>query len=234
MKEPCYSKTKYSSETKEKSYLVYKRIDFINYWLYTFAAIGLLCLTEPFVTIWLGKDFVMSRGILFVSIITFYLKGINSGIDIAKNAAGLYYPDRYVPIFEAILNLVLSIFLANKIGLLGVLVGTLVSFLVFSFWIKPYVVYRDVFQVPFKEYVLWESKKIIIALFIAGALFGTQSLIHISNAFTELIVKLIITAIVSNLMLVIVFYRTEEFDYIKIFCKNIFGKLINSHKNNTF
>lgn len=223
-----------ASETKEKSYLVYKRIDFINYWLYTFAAIGLLCLTEPFVTIWLGKDFVMSRGILFVSIITFYLKGINSGIDIAKNAAGLYYPDRYVPIFEAILNLVLSIFLANKIGLLGVLVGTLVSFLVFSLWIKPYVVYRDVFQVPFKEYVLWESKKIIIALFIAGALFGTQSLIHISNAFTELIVKLIITAIVSNLMLVIVFYRTEEFDYIKIFCKNIFGKLINSHKNNTF
>lgn len=114
------------------------------------------------------------------------------------------------------------------------LVGTLVSFLVFSFWIKPYVVYRDVFQVPFKEYVLWESKKIIIALFIAGALFGTQSLIHISNAFTELIVKLIITVIVSNLMLVFVFYRTEEFDYIKIFCKNIFGKLINSHKNNTF
>lgn len=117
-----------ASETKEKAYLIYKKIDFINYWLYTFSAIGLLCLTEPFITIWLGKDYVMSRGILFVSVITFYLKGINSGIDIAKNAAGLYYPDRYVPMFEAVLNLVLSIFLANRIGLLGVLIGTLVSF----------------------------------------------------------------------------------------------------------
>lgn len=216
-----------ASETKEKAYSVYKRIDFINYWLYTFAAIGLLCLTEPFITIWLGKDYVMSREILFVSVITFYLKGINSGIDIAKNAAGLYYPDRYIPMFEAALNLVLSIFLAQKIGLLGVLIGTLVSFLVFSFWIKPYVVYRDVFHVQFKEYVLWESKKIIIALLIASVLFGIQSLIHISNVFVELIVKLIITVIASNLMLVIVFYRTEEFGYIKRFCKNILGKLIN-------
>lgn len=219
-----------ASESKEKAYLIYKKIDFINYWLYTFSAIGLLCLTEPFITIWLGKDYVMSRGILFVSVITFYLKGINSGIDIAKNAAGLYYPDRYVPMFEAVLNLVLSIFLANRIGLLGVLIGTLVSFLVFSFWIKPYVVYRDVFHIQFKEYVLWESKKIIIALVIAIALFGIQSLIHISNVFIELIVKLIITVIVSNLLLVIIFYRTEEFDYIKMFCKTILVKFVNIKK----
>lgn len=219
-----------ASETKEKAYSVYKQIDFINYWLYTFASIGLLCLTEPFITLWLGEDYVMSRGILFVAVITFYLKGINSGIDIAKNAAGLYYPDRYVPMFEAALNLVLSIFLANKIGLIGVLIGTLVSFLVFSFWIKPYVVYRDVFHIQFKEYVLWESKKIIIALVIAIALFGIQSLIHIPNVFIELIVKLIITVIVSNLLLVIIFYRTEEFDYIKMFCKTILVKFVNIKK----
>lgn len=216
-----------ASETKEKAYSVYKQIDFINYWLYTFASIGLLCLTEPFITLWLGEDYVMSRGILFVAVITFYLKGINSGIDIAKNAAGLYYPDRYVPMFEAALNLVLSIILAHKIGLLGVLIGTLVSFLLFSFWIKPYVVYRDVFNVPFKDYVIWESKKIIIAVIIAALLFAAQNMIHVSNLFIEFVLKLIITVIVSNLLLVIIFNRTKEFDYIKIFYKSILTKFAN-------
>lgn len=73
-----------ASESKERAYEVYKRIDFINFWMYTFSSICLLCLTEPFIKIWLGEAYVLSKGILVVAVVTFYLKGINSGVDVEK------------------------------------------------------------------------------------------------------------------------------------------------------
>lgn len=204
-----------ASESKEKAYAVYKQIDFVNYWLYTFSATCLLCLTEPFIRIWLGQDYVLPKGILIISVLLFYLKGINSGIDVAKNAAGLYHPDRFVPLIEAMVNLIISIVLAHRIGLVGVLIGTLVSFLMLSFWIKPYFVFRDVFQVRFWEYVAWEGKKVLLAFVIGAALYVLQLKLQFSNMFLELVVKALFTGVVSNVLLSVVFFKTSEFGYIR-------------------
>ena len=204
-----------ASDTKERAYTVYKRIDFINFWLYTFCAICLLCLIEPFVAIWLGEKFILSKGILILAVVLFYLQGLNSGIDIAKSAAGLYYPDRYIPMCEAILNMGISVALAPRYGVAGVLTGTLVSFLVFSFWTKPYFVYRDVFQVPFGEYVSWEGKKILISAVIAVVVYSFVSRIMLSNAIAGFCVKTLACLVLSNLALVIVFGKTDEFRYIR-------------------
>ena len=57
---------------------------------------------RAFVAIWLGQDFVLTKAILILAVAIYYFKGINSGIDIAKNAAGLYYPDRFIPMAEAL------------------------------------------------------------------------------------------------------------------------------------
>ncbi|MDO4514882.1 MAG: oligosaccharide flippase family protein [Lachnospiraceae bacterium] len=210
-----------ASESKEKIYEVYKRIDFINFWMYTFSSICLLCLTEPFIKIWLGDAYVLSKGILVVAVVTFYLKGINSGIDVAKNAAGLYHPDRYVPMMEAGLNLVISIVLAHQIGLLGVLIGTLVSFCVFSFWTKPFFVYRDVFSVPFITYVLWEGKKIAIAFILGLTIYAGIKYLSFGNIYFDFICKTIISLAASNLLLVVFFHKTNEFKYIQSFVSKV-------------
>ena len=214
-----------ASESKEKAYAVYKRIDFINYWLYTFSAVCLLCLTEPFIKIWLGTDYILPKGILIVSVVLFYLKGLNSGVDVAKNAAGLYYPDRFVPLIEAMLNLVISIILAYRIGLLGVLVGTLVSFLLLSFWTKPYFVFRDVFSVRFSEYVIWEGKKILLSFVIGAVLYVLQLKIQLSNIYFDLLLKALFTGVMSNVLLCVVFFRTDEFEYIKTMVQTIIHRV---------
>ena len=217
-----------ASETKEKSYLVYKQIDFINFWMYTFSSICLLCLTEPFIKLWLGEDYVLSAAVLEITVLTFYLKGINSGIDIVKNASGLYYPDRYIPIMEALMNLIISIIFAFRYGLLGVLIGTLVSFVCFSFWIKPYFVYKYIFKINFVEYIKWEGKKIILSIFIGIVLYYSCLNITFSNVYMEFIVKLILCTCLSNIFLVAIFFKTKEFQYIKEFILKILKKLSKS------
>ena len=218
-----------ASDTKERAYTVYKRIDFINFWLYTFCAICLLCLIEPFVAIWLGEEFILSKGILILAVVLFYLQGLNSGIDIAKSAAGLYHPDRYVPMCEAILNMGISVALAPRYGVAGVLTGTLVSFLVFSFWTKPYFVYRDVFQVPFREYAAWEGKKILISAVIAVVVYSVVSQIALANAIASFCVKTLVCLVLSNLALVIVFGKTDEFRYIREMLDTLIHRIAPGH-----
>ena len=212
-----------ASESKERTYEVYKHVDFINYWMYTFSSICLLCLTEPFIKIWLGEDYILSKGILVATVVTFYLKGINSGIDVVKNAAGLYHPDRYVSMLEAGINLIISIVLARRIGLLGVLIGTLVSFCMFSFWTKPYFVYRDVFGVPFLKYVVWEGKKIVFAFLLGLVIYIGTSFLSFGNTYLDFVCKAMISLASSNLVLVIFFHKTDEFGYIRTFVRNRAG-----------
>lgn len=214
-----------ASESKEKAYDVYKKIDFINYWLYTFTAICLFCLIEPFVALWLGEDYIMPFSILVLGVMLYYLQGINSGIDVVKNAAGLYRPDRYVPMMEASTNLIVSIILAYKFGLAGVLFGTLFSFLVFSFWTKPYFVYRDVFKVKFSKYVAWEGKKILVGIGIGLITYYVQVHIQYSNLFLTFLMKGIVSVFLSNTLLILSYYRINEFGYIKKLGKGLLYKV---------
>ena len=214
-----------ASESDKRSYTVYKRIDFINYWLYTVSAICLLCLTEPFIKIWLGAEYILPRGILIMAVALFYLKGLNSSVDVAKYAAGLYYPDRFVPLMEALLNLGISVVLAYRIGLLGVLIGTLLSFLLLSFWTKPYFVFRDVFHVRFSEYVIWEGKKILLSFVIGAVLYTVQLKIQLDNIYIDLFLKALFTGLTSNILLCVIFFHTEEFEYIKAMVQTILHRV---------
>lgn len=221
-----------ASESKQRTYEVYKRVDFINYWLYTFSAVCLLCLMEPFVAIWLGQDFVLTKGVLLLTVALYYLKGINSGIDIAKNAAGLYHPDRFVPILEAVTNLVISVILAKRYAVAGVLFGTLVSFLAFSFWTKPYFVCRDVFGIPFGRYVVGEGKKIAVAVLIALITWCAVSSVSLNNGMLSFCLKALLALALSNGLLALIYCRTEDFKYIRALAESMVNRLRRSSREN--
>lgn len=107
---------------------------------------------------------------------------------------------------------------------LGVLIGTFVSFCLLSFWTKPYFVYRDVFGVPFTTYVVWEGKKIVIAFFLGWIILAGTNLISIGNMYLAFLCKAILAIAASNLLLVVIFHKTDEFGYIKSFVSGIMAK----------
>ena len=56
----------------KKSYLVFQKIRFLNFWLSTFAAISLLIIIDPFIVCWLGSEYLLSKLVLIVLVINFY------------------------------------------------------------------------------------------------------------------------------------------------------------------
>ena len=76
-----------------------------------------------------------------------------------KSVMGLFWDERYKSILEAALNLVVSVLLANRLGITGILVGTLVSTLALPVWIEPLGLYRHGLGLPvgryFRDYLFY-------------------------------------------------------------------------------
>ncbi len=97
-------------------------------------------LANPFVSVWVGEELVLPLSVVFAISINTMFKIIKNPIDKFKEAYGIFW-DIYAPVIESIINLVFSILLAIKFGLIGIVVGTIISNICITFIWKPYVIF---------------------------------------------------------------------------------------------
>ena len=132
-----------------------------------------------------------------------------------RNAAGICYEDRFVPIIESIVNIITSIILVKIIGLAGVFIGTIISTMILHLWSFPKYTYSVIFKRKKRQYVYEFLKYTItmIIIWIETALLN--QIITFDNAILEIIKSTIVTFVVVNLTLIILFRKTEEYNYFK-------------------
>mgnify|MGYP000826915735 FL=1 len=109
----------------------------------------------------------------------------------------------------------ISIVLAKRYGIAGVLFGTLVSFLALSFWAKPYFVCRDVFEVSFARYAVREGREIVVSVLVAAGTWYAVSLVSLENVLLSFGVKALLALALSNGLLLLVYFKTSEFQYLR-------------------
>lgn len=214
-----------ATESKEKNYEIFKVIYLINFWIYSFSVIFLYNLLEPFINWWLGDGLLLNKLAFIFILINFYLTGLRSCINIFKSKAGIFVNDKYVPLIESVINLVSSIILVRYLGLAGIFMGTTISTISIPLWTQSKLVYNKVFNKSaieyFKKYILYILLTLIVGI-ITTSLCDT---LIMGNDLTSLILKGIICVLIVNIFYLLVFYRTEEFKYIKNIIKPIVIKL---------
>lgn len=203
-----------AQESKDKVYEIYKVSSFINFWLYGFSSICLFCLSDSFIALWLGKEYIMGKGVLILVVLNFLIGGLMAPIDSIKSAAGLYKPDRFIPIIAAIVNLMLSIILVKPLGLSGVFIGTLISTLLFSFWIKPLLVYKYIFKRNLTEYFIDIAFKIFMTIICSLICWIIGEKLFLKYTILNLILRLIICVVIPNVLMILFTFKTKEFKYI--------------------
>lgn len=214
-----------AKESSEKIYEIFKVTYFINFWMYGWSSICLFCLSESFIILWLGEQYLMGKKVLFLIVFNFLINGLMAPIDSIKSAAGIYHPDRYIPLISAIVNMVISIALVKSYGISGVFIGTLISTILFNFWIKPVLVYKKIFKKNYTEYFLDILLKIGSILVVGFICFILGDSINNRSVLLEFIFKLLICFIVPNVLVVITMYKTKEFKYIYGILKGIVRKI---------
>jgi len=213
-----------AQENKEKIYSVFKITMFFNFWIYSLFTIILYITLEPFIYLWLGKDFILGASVLIIVMINFYVTGMRRSINMVKQTSGLYHEDRFMPFVEAGINLVSSLILVQFWGIAGVFTGTLISALAVPFWIQPYIVFKKVFNQSLSKYFIAYLGYLSVGLVAFFLSYGISSLLP-EATFTVFILKCIIASVVPNVIYFIVFRKTEEFKYLFNIVKNLAAKL---------
>ena len=117
---------------------------------------GFLCFSiyyfiEPFITLWLGSEYILSKNILTLLVIYLYIANTRKAVDIFNHANGLY-DDTWSAWVELVLNIGITIIFGIRYGITGILLGKIISTgLIAVFW-KPYYLFSKGLHLPYYSY----------------------------------------------------------------------------------
>lgn len=209
-------------ETLENKRAAFQRINFFAAWLFGWMSICLLWLYNPFITLWLGEDYLFPFPVVFLIVLNFYTACMRIPLNTARNSMGLFWNDRYKPLAEVVVNLVASVLLAQRMGIAGILLGTVISTLAVPFWIEPMVVYRKgLGQSPLGYFLryLWYLAVTVLAAAATGAL---CSLLPQGGA--GFAGKMAMCAFIPNGIFLGAYFWTSDFKYLLNVGRRLLGR----------
>ena len=210
----------FATEDKHAGYALFKKVEFLNFWLYGFSFIALVTLLDPFVQIWAGERFVLGLPISIAIAINFFVAGYMNTLWVFRSTIGLFKQGKFRPILVAILNIILSIFLGKLWGVFGVLFATFLSRAAISLWYDPLILHRYGFEVSCKPFFARYFRRALLLTTILIVMLTIRYVV-LSSATTVLrfAVMTMFTAIVPNAIFWLAYHRCEEYAYFRSIVK---------------
>ena len=200
-----------TEDDKTRAREVFWQIDLFGRWLYGFSAISLVVLLNHFIgSIWLTQDYLFPMELVLIIAANFYVTGMRQSVLTYRDAMGLYWYDRYKAIFEALINLIVSILLARSMGILGIFIGTFVSTVTTCLWVEPYMLFKHGFRFPVRGYFVRYILHTLLTIATGYATWYSCTLLP-STGLLPFIGKLCVCAILPNAIFTVFYGRTKEF-----------------------
>jgi O-antigen/teichoic acid export membrane protein len=191
-----------------KIFGVLKKILFLQYMIFSSAAVAMLVLANDFVQFFFGNESLCSRDVVISITLFCFLRGIIIPLENIRIVAGCY-DDKYWQLLVSAMNVIISIVLTYLIGLSGVIIGTVICYLVKGFILMPEIVFKKVISRKFKrEYMKDLIMLCILFCFMCLISMFIPSMDNIPFIFRFLI-KGILTVVGVSLLNIILLSRTS-------------------------
>jgi O-antigen/teichoic acid export membrane protein len=198
-----------SEGNREKIYRVYWELMSMRVLISGVMAVSCYFCIDSLIGVWLGNEYILSKMVVFtICCISFVnmMRGIN---DDFLYGFGLF-SDVWAPIAEAIIFIVVSLLCGSKWGLIGVMMGSVVSmFCIICVW-KPYFLYHKGFHLSVYKYwvrIIFYLLLLAVTTVVTMYLYDqVGTMIHITNPWVKLIVSAVCFAGMFALILTVLFY----------------------------
>ncbi len=164
------------TETKEHNFALFMRMDRMTLLFSAWCAAMMIALYQPFMRLWTDGDPSLVRHVLTPLLMTFYfyLNQTRQMLLSFKSAAGLWRQDRWKPIVSGVFNLTSNVlfvvFLPDAYKLDGVILSTIVAFLVVEVPWESGVVFRCFFtSKEAKSYWRMQLRFLAVAVVLSAA-----------------------------------------------------------------
>lgn len=124
----------------------------IRFWFASIFIFALYFLLEPFIILWLGKQYILDKSILIILLCNVFIMQTRGVTDQFLYGYGLFR-DVWAPIAEAVIYLVVALIAGSCLGLKGVLLGGIISMLIIVCGWKPVFLFKSGFHFPL--YIYW-------------------------------------------------------------------------------
>lgn len=198
-------------EKPEKNFLDLQKLTFIIAWIAGICVSCFLCLFQPFIKFWVGKESLLDFSVVICLSIYFFVFEINQLLNAYKDAAGIWHEDRFRTLVTATANLVLNLIMVQFIGIYGIVLSTVLSTLFVG---MPWLLH-NLFTILFdRKYLKPYLKKLFV--YVVVVLGTTLVNYQICNLFVLpdillIIVRLLICFIVSNIIFFVIYHNMLEF-----------------------
>ena len=192
---------------KEKTLKVFWEIQSVFYLIAGFVVFSVYHFIDPFICLWLGEEYILDETILVLLLVNVFFMLIRSAVDMFNNAYG-HYADIWSAWAEGSTNVVVTILLAPSMGISGILLGKIVSLLLFVILWKPYYLYHSGFKMSVKKYWLNILKYtgIFVVCFCLGHIAYMKISLDSYISFTYWTIKAIITILLFTFIFFIGMY----------------------------
>ena len=198
-------------ESKEKNYQDLNKFTFIITWVAGFCSVCLLCIYQPFMELWVGKDLMLSLSAVVCFVIYFYVRQFNALFNLYKDASGMWHEDRFRPLAAALTNLILNLILVQFIGIYGILLSTVLAIVCVG---MPWLMH-NLFTIIFEKKHMWHFigrlAKYTFVVFISCVVTYFICSRFSLGVISTILVRGVICLIFPNLIYFFVFRRTKEF-----------------------
>jgi O-antigen/teichoic acid export membrane protein len=196
------------TEEQNKVYSIFKTLQFLAFWIYGFCSICFLLLFNPFIKIWIGEKYLLDDWTVGAIVVNYFLLGISTISKNFVNVSKLFWNTKYKPWYAAIINIGVSIVLLKTVGIIGVFIGSIVSIIFTDFWVDPYVLFRYRFNSSLISYFIGYAKHTAIVIITGVLTYFT------TNLNPNFIYKILICAIIPNVIFLLIYHKTKEFKYL--------------------
>lgn len=196
-------------ESKDDAYKYYKRLYFINFIISFVILAGYYAIADEVIVILFGVEQQLASSISLVITITHFISMMRKPIIVMKDATGLYTKDKYKPLLECFVNVILSLVLVRYFGVIGVLISTIITSLFICHIIEPYVLYKYGFKSSVKKH--WLRNYGFISTFIVTVLILTIVKIDLGNAVLNLFINGVISICISSFVLLVIGIFDKEY-----------------------
>ena len=195
---------------EEKNYGIFCQLQLVNAGIVNFSASGLFCVVTPLIQFIFGEELVFSDIVVFSLAVKFYITGMRQVYAVFKEAAGILYEDRFIPLIESALNVVASLVCLHFFGVIGVFIGTIISSFALFGYTYPVLVYKGLLKRTIKEYSinLLHLTAIAVLSMIVSYLFVNT--FYIDTLFIRIIFNCLVCCIIPNFLFYLLYARRKS------------------------
>lgn len=204
------------AEGNEKNIMkVFWEMTAVRFFILGIIIFSLLMFLQPFIGCWLGQQYQLEEIIVYLLIINLFIRYQSAAVYIYMGSAGLF-SDTWASWVELILNLSITLLLAPAYGIIGILLGKIISFSLISVFWKPYFLFSQAFHKSVWEY--WKGITpfyLIFTVFTVVALWLKQTLIdqHVDSFLSLLTYGILIVIPLFALYFIVMFVSTNGMKY---------------------